>query len=67
MFIYQSDQYGYAVKVPEDIFQLLGVYCLENNRIEMGIEIFKKYTFSYNTSHTAYNYLGKALFAKKKI
>lgn len=62
-----SDQYGYTVKVPEDIFQLLGVYCLENNRIEMSIEIFEKYTFSYNTSYTAYNYLGKALFAKNEI
>ncbi|MCG8409986.1 MAG: tetratricopeptide repeat protein, partial [Bacteroidales bacterium] len=53
--------------IPEDIFQILGTYCLKNNKIDMSIEIFQKYVSTYNTSFTAYNYLGEALFAKKQI
>lgn len=60
-----SEKYGYTVKIPEDIFQMIGIYCLNNNRIDMSIEIFEKYTINYNTSYTAFNYLGKAQFAKK--
>lgn len=60
-----SEKYGYTVKVPEDIFQMLGIYCLNNNRIDMSIEIFEKYTINYKTSYTAFNYLGKGQFAKK--
>ena len=61
-----SEKYGYTVKIPEDIFQILGNYCLKNNKVDMSIEIFEKYVSSYNTSFTAYNYLGEALLAKQQ-
>ena len=61
-----SEKYGYRVKIPEDIFQILGTYCLKNNKIDMSIEIFQKYVSTYNTSFTAYNYLGEALLTKQQ-
>ncbi|MBI9035805.1 MAG: hypothetical protein JEZ03_15190 [Bacteroidales bacterium] len=62
-----SNQYGYTVKTPEKIYQLLGVYYLENNIVDKSIEIFEKYTQTYESSWTAFDYLGQAFVAKNDI
>ncbi len=55
-----SDQFGYEIKTPEYVINLLGYQYLGNKKFEEAIEVFKENVQRYPGSANVYDSLGEA-------
>ncbi len=59
-YVSVSSKYGYEIKTPENIINLLGYTHLQNNEIERAIYVFKENVKRYSGSANVYDSLGDA-------